>query len=225
MFILNNRLLAVASFIEKGSFVADIGTDHAYLPIWLLLNSIVSKVIASDNKAGPLNKAKQNIESYGLSGKIKLINTDGLCGIETFSPDTVVIAGMGGELIRDIIKKSPFVIRDHVKLILQPMTRAHVLRRYLYDNCFNITGEKLACDDRIYEIICSEYDGAKQIYSRVELLVGKKNIEERAELLCRHIDRHLDVLKHKTEGYKRASLDASDDLMLNDELLKLKEML
>lgn len=225
MIKLSNRLSAVASFIETGSAVADIGTDHAYLPIWLAINNLAFPIISTDIKEGPVNKAKLNIASYGLSDKIKVIKTNGLCGVEDFSPDVIVIAGMGGELIRDIIKDMLFVSQKKVRLILQPMTRTPILRRFLYDNGFDIIGEKLAYDDRIYEIICSEFDGKKHIYNDLDLLVGKKNIEEYGELLGRHIDYRLEVLKLKTEGYKRASLDTSADDLLTSELIKLKDIL
>lgn len=222
MIKLNNRLAAAASFIERGSMVADIGTDHAYLPIWLILNKITSGIITTDINEGPVIKAKRNIASYGLSDKIKVIKTDGLHGVGVYSPDTVVISGMGGELIRDIIKDAPFVTEKKVRLIMQPMTRAPLLRRFLYDNGFDIIGEKLACDDRIYEIICAEYDNKKHSYTETELLIGKKNIEECSELLRKHIKHRLEVLSVKINGIKSASLDASADETLTAELIKLQ---
>lgn len=225
MIKLSNRLSAVASFIKAGSIVADIGTDHAYLPIWLAINKVAVLIISTDIKEGPVNKAKCNIASCGLSDRIKVVKTDGLRGIADYSPDVVVIAGMGGELIRDIIKDTLFIVQNKVRLVLQPMTRTAILRRFLYDNGFEIIGEKLAYDDRIYEIICSEYDGKKHLYNDLELLIGKKNIEECGELLGKHIDHRLDVLKLKTEGYKRASLDTSADDLLTSELIKLKDIL
>jgi len=225
MIKLSNRLLAVASFIEANSIIADIGTDHAYLPIWLTINKRAFAIVSTDINEGPVNKAKQNIAFYGLSDKIKVIKTDGLRGIDKYSPNAVVIAGMGGELIRDIIRDTLYVTQKKVRLILQPMTRTPILRRFLYDNGFDIIGEKLAYDDRIYEIICSVYDGKKHLYNDVELLVGKKNIEGHDQLLGRHIDHRLEVLKLKTEGYKRASLDTSADDLLTSELIKLKEIL
>jgi tRNA (adenine22-N1)-methyltransferase len=227
MIKLNNRLAAAASFIERGSIVADIGTDHAYLPIWLVQNKITSGIIATDINEGPVIKAKRNIASYDLSDKIKVIKTDGLHGVGEYSPDTVVISGMGGESIRDIISAAPFVTEKKTRLIMQPMTHAPLLRRFLYDNGFDITSEKLAYDDRIYEIICAQYDGKKHDYTESELLIGKKNIEksseseESFELLRKHIEHRLYVLSIKISGIKLATLDASADEMLKTELTKL----
>lgn len=226
MIKLSDRLSAVASFINKNSIVADIGTDHAYLPIWLALNNISSKIIAADIKEGPINKAKHNIDSYGsygLSEKITLIKTDGLAGAEAYMPDTVVIAGMGGELIVNIIKNASPDIRKKARFILQPMTRTSLLRRFLYDNRFDITGEKLAYDDRIYEIICCQYDGQKHLYSEAEILIGKKNIEQRDKLLQRHIKNRIDVIEKRINGYRRASasMDTSADEALAADLTEL----
>lgn len=226
MIRLSNRLSAVASLIPQNSIAADIGTDHAYLPIWLIENNIASYVISTDIKEGPVVKAKQNIACCGLSEKIEVIKTDGLKGIEKFLPDVVIISGMGGETIRDIIKRAPFLMLlppKKIRLVLQPMTRAPLLRRFLYDNGFDITVEKIAFDDRIYEIICSEYDGKNHFYSEADLLIGKKNIEERGPLLGRLIQRKLLALEFKIKGCQKASLDVSAETLLRAELMKLKE--
>lgn len=221
MIKLTDRLSAITDFIKKNSIVADIGTDHAYLPIWLSMNNISSKIIATDIREGPINKAKLNIESHRLSEKITVIKSDGLDGAEVYKPDTVIIAGMGGELIINIIKKAPPKIREKARFILQPMTKTSTLRRFLYDNGFDITGEKLAYDDRIYEIICCEYDGKKHLYSEAEILVGKKNIEQCNKLLQRHIKKRIEVIKTKIKGYKLASMDTSADELIVAELTDL----
>ncbi len=225
MIRLSERLSAVASFIPQNSITADIGTDHAYLPIWLIENNIAASVISTDINEGPVVKAKQNIAGCGLSEKIKVIKNDGLNGIEKYHPDVVVIAGMGGESIRDILKEASFFMhmQKKIRLVLQPMTRAPLLRRFLYDNGFDITGEKIAFDDRIYEIICAEYDGKKHIYNDADLLLGKKNIEERGPLFGRLIQRKLLALDIKIKGCRKASLDVSADTVLRTELIRLKE--
>ena len=127
------RLAAAVSFGRKGKRVADIGTDHASLPIFLVGNGISDSALACDINIGPLNAAKKNIDAAGLSNKIDTKLTDGLKGIEDFKPEDIYILGMGGELIWRIINDSELARVDGIRLILQPMTHAHDLRRGLYN--------------------------------------------------------------------------------------------
>ena len=155
------RLAVAASFGRPGKRVADIGTDHASLPIFLVGNGVTDSALACDINIGPLNAAKRNIEAAGLSDKINTKLTDGLEGIADFKPEDIYILGMGGELIWRIIENSELPRSEGIRLILQPMTHAHDLRQGLYDNGFNIVGETLTRDrERVYQIIVAEYDGA-----------------------------------------------------------------
>jgi len=101
----DGRLMSAAPFV-RGGVIADIGTDHAYLPVWLLLTGRVQGAVATDIREGPLRTAARTVERYGLSGKISLILADGLAGIEKYHPDDIIIFGMGGELIASIIEKA-----------------------------------------------------------------------------------------------------------------------
>ena len=162
---LSKRLSAAASFVSDGAIVADIGTDHAYIPINLILSGKASYAIASDVNEGPIAIAKENIEKYGVSDKITVRVADGLCGIEEFNPDCIIICGMGGELIVNILKASEYVKSSNVKLILQPMTAVKELREYLADG-FKIEDEKIVYDaSKLYQVICARYDGKKHEYT------------------------------------------------------------
>ena len=175
---LDNRLLACASFVRCGSVAADIGSDHAYLPIYLIKNGICPRAIASDINEGPVQRARINVALSGLSDKIDLLLADGLDKAASFSPDDIIIAGMGGELIRDIINASDYVKSQRVRLILQPMTMPEVLREYLATSGFNIIDEKVCtAADKCYQIICAEYDGFTRTYTEYELLLGRITIE------------------------------------------------
>ena len=121
---INNRLKTIANLVRKGSIVADVGTDHAFLSIWLVQNNISTNVIASDINLGPCKKAERNVKLYGCENNIKIVQTDGLNGIEKYHPTDIIVAGMGGELIWDIIKDFKNI---NVNFILQPMTRQPVL--------------------------------------------------------------------------------------------------
>ena len=140
--VLSKRLSAAASFVSDGAIVADIGTDHAYIPINLILSGKASYVIASDVNEGPIAIAKENIEKYGVADKITVRVANGLDGIEQYKPDNILICGMGGELIVNILKASEYIKNSSVKLILQPMTSIKELREYLSDG-FLITNEEI----------------------------------------------------------------------------------
>lgn len=196
---INNRLKQIALLVRPDVVAADIGTDHAYLPIWLVQNEVCKMVISSDINQTPCQRAAVNVSLYGLEHKIKVIQVDGLNGIDKYNPDDIIIAGMGGELIWEIISDSDYVKNNKIRLILQPMTKVSKLRKMLLDNGFNIINETLADEDRrIYEIICVEYSVDDMIrYSDLELLIGRKNIENQHPLLKRHVEKHLKLLKIK----------------------------
>ena len=174
---LSKRLSTAASYVRSGAFVADIGTDHAYLPIYLVLNGIAAEALASDVNSGPIQKAKENISKYGLSGKIHTEIADGLAGIEKYKPTDIIICGMGGELIARILDASNYVKNSDIRLILQPMTCVFELREYL-SRGYSTIAENVVCEDgKIYQIVCAHYDGQERSYTKAELELGKMNIE------------------------------------------------
>lgn len=180
-FKISNRLCTAASFVRDGAVVADIGTDHAYLPIYLLLNNKITRAYASDINVGPIQRAKENIQKYGLEKYIEAKVASGLDGIENASPDDIVICGMGGELIVKILENSSYIRNENVRLILQPMTHVEQVRDYL-SNGFSTVAEKVVFEDgKLYQVLCLQYDGAFHPHSRIELELGKINIQNRSE--------------------------------------------
>ena len=127
---LDSRLETALTYLRKDRIMADIGTDHAYLPIYSVLAGISSRALASDINQGPVKRADKNVRAFGLSDKIDVILCDGLAQAERFAPDDIVIFGMGGELIAHIIDAAPFVLNENIRLILQPMTKSEILREY-----------------------------------------------------------------------------------------------
>ncbi len=159
------RLLYIASLVPKGSLVADVGTDHAHLPIYLIENGITDKVIASDIVDGPIASAKKNISAYGLEGKIEVVKSDGLVKVFPLSPETIIIAGMGGETIRDIISACDYSKSAAPLFLLQPMTHAEVLRKYLIESGFSIIGESVIREQhRYYVIISAQFKDVQRHY-------------------------------------------------------------
>lgn len=151
---LSERLMKIASYVETGERVADIGTDHGLLPFYLLENEISPHVVLCDINEGPMEKARQNANARypGTSFDMRIGN--GLSQVKAGEVDTVVIAGMGGKLIIDILSAEPEKTNSIRKFILQPRNAAPALRRWLIENQFTIANEKLAWErGRICEII------------------------------------------------------------------------
>lgn len=149
---LSRRLSTIKNFIKKGSKLADVGTDHALLPIALVLDDISEKVIAMDIKKGPLEKARKNIKAYNLENKIETRLSNGLEKIKKDEIDTVVIAGMGADIIIDILEK--FKLKTEVKeYIFSPHTEWEKFRKYLRENSYRIDEEEMILEDSKYYLI------------------------------------------------------------------------
>ena len=214
----DTRLRSAVPYLKKGGRVADIGTDHAYLPIYLVEQGVSARAIACDINQGPIESARKNIAATGLSDRIETLCTDGLCGVENFAPDDVMIFGMGGELIARILSDAPWTKAPSIRLILQPMTHAEILRRFLLREGYSIVDEVLVKDEKIYQIICAEYSGMPQRkpYSELELLCGREPLRRR-DALCDELFAHWSsVLSARVAGKQKAGSDTSEE----DTLLK-----
>ncbi len=212
LFTLGERLTACADYVRRGNTVADIGTDHAKLPIWLVKNGIAPRAIASDINEGPIKSAISNINDYGLSNKIITFTGNGLQIITPDMAQDIVIAGMGGELIATILNDAPWVKNPDYRLILQPMTHPERLREWLFDNGFSILDEKTACEaNKLYTIICAEYSGI--VFPRLEIekyvggLAGKED-----ETTRRFIERQIHQLRVSSAGLKAAGDEKAEEL-------------
>lgn len=222
---LSERLKAIADFVKKNSIVGDIGTDHGYIPIYLIEEGISKRVIASDISRGSLEKAVENVEHAGLKDKIFCRLGNGLDTIKPYEIDTVIIAGMGGILIKEILDSRKDV-RDSINnFILQANIATDELRRYLIENGFEIVDEVLVKDsDKYYEIIQArkgvnpEYDFYK---------IGDKLIENRDPLLREFIEHKLKLNQAIIEDLLESPVDSVKDRIdfLEDENRKYKEVL
>lgn len=168
------RLRAAAGFVRQGARLADIGTDHAYLPVSLLRGGRIPFAVASDISAGPLAHARETAAFAGIGeDRLALALTPGLQGLEAYRPTDITICGMGGEMIAGILADAPFVRNPDIRLILQPMTRAHILRRYLAENGFAVTAETLARVKRhVYTCLCVHYTGEPYALTPLDAFLG-----------------------------------------------------
>ena len=214
---INDRLLTAIPFVRQGTRFADIGTDHAYLPIYLMKKNIISSAIAADINQGPLDKADENINKYGFNDSISTVLCDGLAKIEPDSVDDIAIFGMGGELIIKIVDEASWLKDTKKRLILQPMTHPEKLREYLAKNGFYILGETLSCDrDKIYQTICAQYDGIVRDYDAFTYTFGEYILKSKNDLLIELMSITKNKLERKVSGKKSGGEDVSYEL----EMLK-----
>ena len=219
---ISKRLLAAADFTRPSSFIADVGSDHAYLPIYLCTLGKIRGAVASDINEGPVARAKINIASAHLQKKITALHTDGLSGIESYKPDDIFILGMGGELIAWIIGQADFLKSKGKRLILGPMTHPEILRKSLLSGGFHIVKEKLVHEDKLYQIIVAEFLGRSLYYTDAELLLGKLNIEQKHPLLPMLIEKNERVLRDIIKGKNMAGESAEKEERLLAEIGAIK---
>ena len=182
------RLLAVAKMVKNSDCVADVGTDHAYVPVYLVINNIINSAIAMDINKGPIMRADENIKKFSLTEKIKTRLSDGLNELKNNEADTVIIAGMGGVLINRIIDADKDRLMSVKNYILQPMTAICETREYLAKNGFKIVDEKLAKEDeKIYTIILATR-GDMDITDEIYYHVGACLIKNKDEILPEFLD-------------------------------------
>lgn len=150
---LTPRLRAIAEQVPRGAKFADIGTDHAYLPVRLMLDGVVEAAVAADLREGPLERARRTAAQYGLEEKVCFRLCDGLSGIAPDEADVIAIAGMGGDTIANILAAAPWTGEPGKLLLLQPMTALPELRRWLGSSGYAIKGERIAREgERLYSI-------------------------------------------------------------------------
>lgn len=192
--ILSDRLEAVYNMIDKTDCLADIGTDHGYIPIKAILEGKCKRAIASDIKKGPIDVALKNIKKYGFIDKIDLRLGPGLSTLKEGEANTIVIAGMGGNLIAEIINADINIAKNAEVLILQPVQYPEVLRKELQNMNFYIEDENIIKDQNKYYHILKVHYGDRNEYSQeAEYFVGPINIIKKSKETLAYID---DKIQH-----------------------------
>ena len=192
---LGSRLQGIANYVLPNKVFADIGTDHAYLPIYLIKNGIVKKAIAGDYNQGPYEAAQKAVLNYNLAGKIEVRLGNGLTVLAEGEADIVTIAGMGGTTIVEILSAKLNLAQQVQRLILQPMNNAQGVRLWLSQNSFKIVAEDLVLDEgKLYEIIVAE-KGIEAIVEEILYEIGPKLWEKKHSLLEQHLNKLLNKAK------------------------------
>lgn len=202
---LDSRLSSVASLVRNGSRVADVGTDHAYLPVYLLQTGVSPSAVAADLRKMPLENARKTVEMYSLEDKITTVLSDGLDSIDKDTCDDIVIAGMGGLLITELISRTVWLRNSRYRLVLQPMSHAEDVRRFLFENGFEIVEECCTRDGRHYYcVIAAEYSGERTFYSPAAVYVGKLDAGS-DEVTRTYLEKQLQRLEKRCNALKKAS--------------------
>lgn len=203
---LSKRLRAVADLVTPGYRVADIGTDHAYVPIWLVQNGRIPSAIAMDVNEGPLQRAREHIGEYGLDEKIGTRRSDGLKELNVQEADSMIAAGMGGALIMQILSDCPETVASLKECILQPQSEIGKVRRFLIENGFFIECENMVYEDGKYYPMMRAVPGKKEQvpYTEEEYEYGRFLLKEKHPVLYDFLKREIQIRKNILESLKKS---------------------
>lgn len=220
---LSKRLNKVVSYVEKGSSVADIGSDHAYLPVYLVRNNIAVKAVAGEVNKGPLLSAQNQIDKCGLGKQIKAKLGYGLAVLEEEDVDTITIAGMGGPLITQILEEGKERLTPIKRLILQPNIAAEKIRRFLLIHQWELKAESILEEDgHIYEVLMAEKGDPLAQYGEnleKELWLGPLLLQEKSSVFLKKWQQELLELKRIQKQLEGAS-ETEELLMKKSEINK-----
>lgn len=218
--ILTKRLQLIYDIIPKCNTVADIGTDHGYIPISLVTDGICKKALAMDVNKGPLDAAHKNTVKYGVADKIETRLSNGLENLNKGEADVIVIAGMGGPLIGSIIENGTDAITDDTVLILQPMIAQRELREYLYQNGFEITDEYVCREEnKFYNIFKAKKGNVTPTVK--DIFIGKNLKNNSPDTFTDYMEYKIRVMEKILDGLKKSSSDKSDDIEFIQNELKI----
>ncbi|MEQ6375883.1 tRNA (adenine(22)-N(1))-methyltransferase TrmK [Bacillaceae bacterium S4-13-58] len=206
---LSKRLSTVAKFIKKGSFFADIGSDHAYLPCYVCLKDDTANAIAGELNQGPFQSAQRQVRQTGLEKRIEVRKGDGLSVLQPEEVDTVVIAGMGGSLIRTILEQGKDRLQGVKRIIAQPNIDEWVVREWFLENKYCLTAEIIIKEgEPIYEVLVADFLEEPQPYDRdyikKELMMGPFLLKEHSPVFIEKWERELRNKKRIMESMKKA---------------------
>ena len=222
---MNRRLSAIAALIPAGKGMIDVGTDHGYLPAELALSGYPGLLFASDINAEPLAVAKKTAAQAGVSNRIHFLRCDGLKLCPPDAVDTIVIAGMGGDLIVRILDEAEWCMDRRYRLILQPMTKPEVVRYWLVYNEFEIESETLVEDGGIlYQIVTASFGGQTRL-NDAELFVGKRSLNPDRALYGRMLEIEFRRFERAITGMAVGGGDARWKLYreIRDQLKEMRE--
>lgn len=224
---LSKRLQAVADFITPGRTVADVGTDHGYIPIYMVESGRSPSAVAMDINQGPLDRAKAHIEEYDLADKITIRLSDGIDALLPMEAECVVIAGMGGGLMIHILEQDPDNTRGVLEWVFEPQSEVKAFRGYLWEHGFHIIREDMVEEDGKYYPIIKAVKESEERPSELELRYGGLLLKALHPVLKQYLlqeksikETILQSLKGKDGSRIRFRIkELENDLRLNEEAL------
>ncbi len=224
---LSKRLHTVADMIKSRGAVADIGTDHAYIPIYLMMSKKIEHAIAMDVKKGPLLRAKDNIEAYKLEDKIQLRLSDGLEKLDDKEVNAIVIAGMGGALMARILADGAHALYTKKELILQPQSEIYKVRRQLHEMGYQIEEEKMLIEEGKFYTIIRAVGGDEKYEKDIDYDYGAYLLEQKDETLRLFLEKELSSCEKIEKNLKNHDTKNVEIRLkqLEEEKKKLKEAL
>lgn len=200
---LQPRLACLADCVPRGARLADVGTDHGYLPVWLLQRGLIRSAVASDINEEPLQHAKRTAAEYGVTEGIEFRLCSGLSDIRADEVDAVAIAGMGGEMIVSILSAAPWTLKSDITLLLQPMTKPEILRSWLVTNGYKITTERLVRDKGVLYTVILATAGKSAPITMAQAYCGVETARE--PLYGEYVDERIAKLTRAANGLHRAN--------------------
>ncbi len=222
---ISDRLQLVVDFVDSCESMADIGTDHGYVPITLVKSGKVNKAYAMDVNKGPLKRAREHIEAEGLSQQIETRLSDGMEQLKENEAETVVIAGMGGELMVRILKQKEQVLQTVKTLVLSPHSEMFLVREFLWNNHYRIVREEMIQDaGKFYTVMKAEkVTEAEPVYQQYEYMYGRLLIKEKSSVLKDYLHDKKNKLSLIYKGLEGQSSEVSKNRKQEIEL-ELKEI-
>lgn len=222
---ISKRLLCCASMVQSGARVADIGTDHGYLGIYLLQTGAARHVIACDLRKDPLENARRNAKLFGVDGEMELRLSDGLEKILPDEVDTVVMAGMGGDLIQKILSQCPWRKREGLQFILQPQSAGNVLRRWLCEDGFEIQREEPVQDGHFLYTVMELRQGEPSPLTPGTEYASPALLASKSPLVGTYLARVENALQETVRGLTNAEKQRPERLSyFRQALLEIQEM-
>ena len=206
---LSKRLQAVARLVTPGSRLADVGTDHGYVPIWLFEQGKILSAIAMDLRKGPLERAREHIQMHGLDAHIETRLSDGLDKLLPGEADSIVIAGMGGMLVVKILSQGQKVLSSVKELILQPQSDLDAVREYLHRTVFVIVKEDMIFEDGKYYPMMKAVHGENTDDRKIWFLYGRLLLENRHPVLKSYLEKEYDGCCKLLEKLSRTSTEVA----------------
>lgn len=223
MIQLSKRLKTVASFVTPGKRIADVGTDHGYVPIYLVQSGRTPYALAMDINKGPLSHAKENILRYNLQNRIETRLSNGLREYNKGEADSIIIAGMGGNLMVQILSEAYDKWKDDTELVLSPHSEAELVRRYLSDNNMVVEEESMLIDEDKYYVVMRAVSGKSDYESEAHFRYGKLLLERKDAILHEYLKKELTKKELIEESLRQSSSVAANERM--KELITEKNVL